>query len=252
MRDGAGAAAGAGAGRGRSRSSSSGLPAGAGEAAGGAPAVGRRAARPRCRRGSRRRRTGRSATSGRRRRRREGRARLEEYRRLKAEVARLEAEAEEVGEALRAAGSRWRRRRSCSRPRTASRRRGERLVEAAAAVVATLERGARLRGRATPTARELLADYYWDRFLEAEAARRRGATRVLRRAGRAVPRRQVRARARRATARSTLDVGPAGAEVWLYELVEEGSVLVRARTRAGSGRRRSRRLRSRWGATSWC
>ena len=97
---------------------------------------------------------------------REGAARLEEYRRLKGEMTRLEAEAEEVGKKFKD----WQPvedKREMFAARASVDGVRHQKVDAAADLVATLEKALGFEGT-NARARELLAAYYWDRYEEAE------------------------------------------------------------------------------------
>ena len=98
----------------------------------------------------------------------EGRSKLDEYLALKQEVKRLEREAEEVAKRFKG----WQpteEKRELVEAQNVSRDAERRLVARAAGVVATLE-GALAHDPTHAVGREALADYYWDRFRDAEAA----------------------------------------------------------------------------------
>ena len=153
----------------------------------------------------------------------EGRQKFADYRRLKQEVSRLEVEAEETRKRFEP----WQpvtEKRPLFEAEDALRAAQKKLVELSSEVVTTLtaalEQGAEHAG-----AREALADFYWDRFADAEASQdeetRDFYERLVARYhdGRY-------ARELQGDGSLTLTSEPQEAEVWLHELVEEGFVLV--------------------------
>jgi len=153
----------------------------------------------------------------------EGRSKLAAYLALKDEVERLEAETKTVAEQF----ENWQPVEEKTELFAAEDRHGDarrRLVDAASGVVETLERALEYEDD-HPAARELLADYYWDRFLAAEARFDDDevaffTSRVARyhdgKYGRELG----------GAGSLTLTSNPSGAEVWLYELLDEGPILV--------------------------
>jgi serine/threonine protein kinase/formylglycine-generating enzyme required for sulfatase activity len=153
----------------------------------------------------------------------EARTQLVEYRRLSAEVQRLEAEATKI--AARFEGwqpveqkheSFW------AEDRVAQAR--QRLVRGSRDLMNTLT--AALEQHAdNADAREMVADYYWERFREAEL---REDAETLGFYGDIVEKYHDGKYARELAGVGSLTLGtrPVGAEAWLHEYVEEGPVLV--------------------------
>lgn len=153
----------------------------------------------------------------------EGRALLEEYRRLQGEVARLAAEVEAVAKRFKP----WQPIEEKADLTVAEDRVQEarqHLVEAAADAVGTLELALGFENE-NGTARGLIADYYWDCLLEAERARSDGDVGFLRRRVAAFHDGKY-ARELAGDGWLALTSEPSGAEVWLHRQVERGPVLV--------------------------
>jgi serine/threonine-protein kinase len=152
----------------------------------------------------------------------EGRALLEEYRRVKAEVARLEDESKAKARARKT----WepyeaKQQVFAAQDEAAAARR--RLVSQASATVTALSEALGF-DREHAGAREALADFYWDRLVEAES---RAALEDVAFYGELVASLDdgKHARALAGDGSLTLDSDPPGAEVWLHDFVEERLVL---------------------------
>ena len=154
---------------------------------------------------------------------REGRERLLAYRALRAEIGRLEQETEAQEKEFEP----WRSVRD-KRPLLDAQDRLENardsLVRTSGQVVATLTEALGF-DKENKTARELLADHYWDRLVEAEEARRPREAAVYEDLIAKYHDGKY-ARELRGDGSLALSSTPAGAEVWLYDLVEEELRLV--------------------------
>ena len=153
----------------------------------------------------------------------EGRAQLDEYLWLKEESARLDEKAKEVRGRLES----WRpaeEKGDLIAAEDAVREHRRKLTSTATFVVRTLGEALGVEDD-NQTARELLADYYWDRYLTAEA---RFDEDDLHYYGELVGQYHDGKYATELAGDGslTLTSKPPGAEVWLHDLVEEGFTLV--------------------------
>jgi len=152
----------------------------------------------------------------------EGSAKLAEHRRLKEEIARLEAEAQVIRgqfEPWQPAGEKA----TLIAAEVAVEAARDRVVEVSSEVVSLLSEAIGFEDD-NARAREQFADYYWDRFQEAERRYDRRTSDFYRRLIAKHDRGKY-ARQLKGDGSVTLTSDPAGAEVWLYELVEDGFVL---------------------------
>lgn len=158
----------------------------------------------------------------------EGRARLDAYRQLKEDVVKLGLEAKEVAARFES----WQPVSEKAELFAAEDRVVEtsRLLNVTATDVVGVLGEALAFDAANATARGLLADYYWDRFVDAEARNRPDAIEYF---SRLVGRYHDGRYARELTGDGSLEVStePGGATVKLYELVEEGPILMERRER---------------------
>jgi len=163
---------------------------------------------------------------------REGENKLEEYHRLAAEVGLREAEEEEAAKNAKP----WQsveEKAELYAARAAVRRTRRALADGMADVVETLEQVLEYQ-EDHARARELLGDYYWDRFRKAELERDEDEQEFYRKR---VARYHDGKYARELEGDGSLELtsDPPGAEVWLSEYLQEGPVLVeRNERRIGS------------------
>jgi serine/threonine-protein kinase len=152
----------------------------------------------------------------------EGRALLRDHARLKGEVTRLEAEAEEQAKGVEAWLPVAQKRQVVAAEEAVSHARRE-VTRAASRVVATLTEALGFDPEHAE-ARGALADYYWSRLLEAEAQRQAEDVAFFAELTSAYHDGKY---ARELTGAGSLELetDPPGAEVWLHEQLEEDFVL---------------------------
>jgi len=159
----------------------------------------------------------------------EGRQRLEQYHRMQQEVSRLEASADALAKRFESWQPAEQKAEMFAAEDAVSIARRQ-LVESSADSVETLERALEYDGD-NATARELLADYYWSRFEQAEEQADEDERDFF---TQRVRRYHDGKYARELTGDGSLALSsiPAGAEVWLHEYVSEGPVLVAGNARS--------------------
>ena len=153
---------------------------------------------------------------------REGRAKLERWRRADQELADLRADLKAIGGRLKS----WQpafEKGELLAARDKLEEAERKTAELRSEIVATLGAAVALEGD-NETARELLADYYWEQMLAAERARDKQEQRFF--AGLVATYHDGKyARELRGDGTLTLASDPPGAEVWLYRYQENGFVL---------------------------
>ena len=159
----------------------------------------------------------------------EGREKLETYRRLRIEIARLEADAKDLEQQLQP----WlpiEKKAPLLETQDEITQARLRMAQAASNVVMTVA-AALGQEDSNPEARTLMADFQWEQFLDAEGRKDEDRAAYFRNLVEAFHDGKY-ARELKGDGALTLESDPAGAEVWLYEFVERELQMV-----PGEGRR---------------